>query len=392
MPKSHPVYLDYQATTPCDPRVVEEMLPYFTDAFGNPSSIDHRMGNQARQSVETQRERVLRLLGDTKGRLIFTSGATEANNLAIIGYARANSAKGKHIVSCVTEHKAVLDPLTHLVQHDGFDVTLIPVDQSGLPDLDKLKESLRPDTVMVSFMAVNNEIGTVTPLKAIADLVHQHSSAVLHCDATQALGKIPFDVGNLGIDMASFSGHKMYGPKGIGALYIRRGIPLSRLMPVIFGGGHERGLRSGTLNVPGIVGLSKAYELAEKDRERETQRIRELRDTFLSILESELDGWELNGHTTNRVPHNVNVYFKGVSSKSLLHLLRNDVYISAGSACTSEDVQPSHVIQSLGFTPERAYSSVRLSFGRYTSEEDTQTAAKLIAATVRRIRKVTGTS
>lgn len=387
MSVNRPVYLDYQATTPLDQKVLDEMLPYFTEHYGNPASIDHRIGNAARDAVESARTLILQLLGDPGGKLVFTSGATEADNLAIVGYAEANRNRGNHVVTFATEHKAVLEPFQYLAAN-GFDVTVLPVDMTGMPDAEMVKAALRKDTILVSCMAANNEIGTIYPVKELAEIVHSCSNAVFHCDATQAVGKLRVNVRSLGIDLMSISAHKIYGPKGVGALYIRRGLSLSRIKPLMRGGGHEYGLRSGTLNVPGIVGFAKAVALADELRDTEYTRIKELRDLLLGELQARVDGIEVNGSMESRLAHNLNLFIPGVRSKSLLHLIREDVCISSGAACTTMKVTPSHVIQALGYSPERALSSIRISLGRFTTTEEILFAADVIAEAVRYIRRL----
>lgn len=364
-----PIYMDHHATTPVDPRVLEAMLPYFTEHFGNAASIDHEYGAEAGQAVEFARQQIARLINAQLDEIIFTSGATESNNLAILGAAERYADRGNHIITCTTEHKAVLDPC-HYLERKGWRVTYLPVDQHGLIDPDALRQAITPQTVLISIMAANNEIGTIAPINEIGRIAREHE-VLVHTDATQAVGKIPVDVEAMRIDMLSMSAHKMYGPKGVGAIYVRKRRPRVRLAEQIHGGGHERGMRSGTLNVPGIVGLRKAVELCQREMTDEVERLRELRDRLWDGLRSGIEGVELNGHPTQRLPNNLSVAIPGIESRSLLVQLKHEVALSTGSACTTAKVEPSHVILALGYGEERAHCSLRFGLGRTNSEQET---------------------
>lgn len=381
---ARPVYLDYQATTPVDPRVLAEMLPYFTAKFGNSSSIDHVYGADASDAVELARQRVATLVGASSEDVIFTSGATEANNLAILGLADGRTDDAGHIVTVKTEHRAVLDPCL-LLEKKGWTVTRLAVDHTGLVDPDDVRRALRTDTRLVSIMAANNEIGTLAPLREIAQFTGE-AGVPLHSDATQAAGYLSMDAADLGVDLVSVSAHKMYGPKGVGALVVR-GRQLRRgLAPRQLGGGHERGLRSGTLNVPCIVGLGAASELAKVEMTSISSRLRRMRERLWSLLEESVPGIELNGHQHDRLPHNLNVYVPAVNSRALLVQLKGDLAMSTGAACGSAKAEPSHVIASLGLGENRGRCSVRMSLGRPTSEEDIEFAAVRFAEVVALLR------
>lgn len=380
---ARPIYLDHQATTPVDPRVVEVMTPYFTEIFGNPASRTHQYGWAAESAVTTAREQVAALIGSRPREIVFTSGATESNNLAIKGVARARAADGGHIVTCATEHKAVLDPCSTL-EEQGCHITRLGVDREGRVDLDELRRALRPGTILVSIMAANNEIGVIHPVAEIAEIVSAHGAA-FHVDAAQAAGKIPLNVREMGIDLLSLTAHKFYGPKGAGALYVNRGKREAVPAAELDGGGHERGLRSGTLNVPGIVGLGAAAELARADLRFEAERQRPLRDALWDRFHSEIDGTRLNGPWEDRLSHNLNVRFPGIDSESLLASIE-DLAVSAGSACTTYNPRPSHVLEAMGQTPEEAKSSIRFGLGRDTTEEDIHEAADRVIAAVIRLR------
>ena len=382
-----PVYMDHHATTPMDPRVLETMLPYFTEHFGNAASIDHEYGAEAGQAVETARQQIARLINAKPDEIIFTSGATESNNLAILGAAEQYADQGDHIITCVTEHPAVLDPCRYL-ESKGWRVTYLPVDQYGLVDPDTMRQEITPQTVLISIMMANNEIGTIAPVEKIGRIAREHD-VLFHTDATQAVGKIPVDVEAMSIDMLSMSAHKMYGPKGVGAIYVRKRRPRVRLAEQIHGGGHERGMRSGTLNVPGIVGLGKAVELCEKEMFTEAERLRELRDRLWSGLQEELEDVELNGHPYQRLPHNLSVAIPGVESRSLLVQLKQEVSLSTGSACTTAKVEPSHVILALGHGEERAHCSLRFGLGRESTEADVEFSTKGVVKAKYRLRRVT---
>lgn len=380
-----PIYMDHHATTPVDPRVLEAMLPYFTEHFGNAASIDHEYGAESGRAVETARQQVARLINARPDEIIFTSGATEANNLAILGVAERYADRGDHIVTCVTEHKAVLDPCRHL-ERKGWVVTYLRVDRQGSVDLDALRQAITPRTVLVSIMTANNEIGAIAPVTQIGRIAREHE-VLFHTDATQAIGHIPVDVEAMSIDLLSLSAHKVYGPKGAGALYVRKRGPRVRLAEQMHGGGHERGMRSGTLNVPGIVGLGKALDIAEREMKPEAERLRTLRDRLWTGLQFELNDVRLNGHPTQRLPHNLSVAIWGVESKSLLVQLKHDVALSTGSACTTAKVEPSHVIMALGYEEKRAHYSLRFGLGRQNTEADVDFAVERLSTAARRIKQ-----
>ncbi|HUP20438.1 MAG TPA: cysteine desulfurase family protein [Gemmatimonadota bacterium] len=382
-----PVYLDYHATTPCDPRVVEAMLPYFTDVFGNPSSRSHAFGRAAEDAVEDARRRVGALIGARPAEIVFTSCATEANNLAILGAAcsRKKVGDGRHVVSTTIEHKSVIEPINSL-EGDGFEVTRVPVDRTGMVDPADVAAALRDDTILVSVMLANNEIGTIEPLAEIARLAHE-VGAWVHTDAVQAVGKIPFHVDELDVDLLSISAHKFYGPKGVGALYVRSKPRRMKLEPGCFGGGQERGLRSGTHNVPGIVGLGQAADLAAAERESEAVRVGALRDRLEKGLLESVDGIEVNGHPQRRLPHNLNVTIPFVDGEALL-LSLHDIAVSSGSACRSSTPGASHVMKALGRADDEGRSSVRFGLGRWTTEEEIDYAVGRVAETVRRLREM----
>jgi cysteine desulfurase len=379
-----PVYMDHHASTPVDKRVLEAMLPYFTEIIGNAASIDHEYGAEANRAVERARQQIAALLNAQPDEIIFTSGATESDNLAILGVAEQYSDRGNHIITCVTEHKAVLDSCQYLEQK-GYRVTYLPVDQYGLIDPDDVRRAITPQTILISVMAANNEIGTLAPLADIGRIAREHE-VLFHTDATQAAAYIPLDVEALKIDLLSLSAHKIYGPKGIGTLYVRKRRPRVRVSVQMHGGGHERGMRSGTLNVPGIVGLSKAAELAAKEMKVEAKRVSQLRDLLWQELQEKLEDVQLNGHPTLRLPNNLSVAISGVESRSLLVQLKHDVSLTMGSACTTAKVEPSHVILALGFGEERAHCSVRFGLGRENKEIDISFAAKRIINVVRYLR------
>lgn len=377
-----PVYLDNNATTPLDPRVLEAMLPYFNSKFGNAASRNHVFGWVAAEGVDYAREQVAKLIGCTEQEIIFTSGATEADNLGIKGVFELYHQKGNHIITAVTEHKAVLDTCKHL-EKLGARVTYLSVDQDGLIDLAELEAAMTDQTILVSIMYGNNEIGVVQPIKEIAAITHKYGS-LLMTDATQAVGKIPIDVDADGIDIMAFSAHKLYGPKGVGALYVRRKNPRVKLTAQIDGGGHERGMRSGTLNVPGIVGLGKACELCRLEMKTEATRLSALRDKLESAL-TVLEESYVNGSTLHRLPHVSNLSFRYVEGEGLMMHLKN-LAISSGSACTSASLDPSYVLTSLGITDDLAHSSVRFGLGRFTTEEEIDFAIENIIAAVNHLR------
>jgi cysteine desulfurase len=385
-----PIYLDAHATTPVDPRVLEAMLPYFRDEFGNAASRNHAYGWRAEEAVADARMEVAGAIGASPKEIVFTSGATEADNLAVLGAAEAarEAGRGDHVVVSAIEHPAVLDPARQLAKR-GFRVTVLPVDAEGLVDPDTLREALDARTVLVSIMAANNEVGTVQPIPGLARLAKEHSPALFHSDAVQALGKLRLDVTADGIDLLSLSAHKAHGPKGVGALWVRRR-PLARLLPVMFGGGQERGLRSGTLNVPGIVGFGRAAALAEEERPAEAPRLAALRDRLHARLAAELPDLRLNGHATLRLPNNLNVSFAGVEAEDLLREMPG-IAVSTGAACSSASLEPSHVIQALGLGDARAQTSIRFGLSRFTTEDEIERAAEAVIHGVRRLRAA-GTS
>jgi cysteine desulfurase len=378
------VYLDAHATTPVDPRVLAAMQPWFTEEFGNAASRTHAFGWRAEEAVDRAREQAAALLGASPKEIVWTSGATESNNLALLGAMEAARDRGDHLVTCVTEHPSVLDPAREL-ERRGFRVTRLPVDPTGLLDLDALRDALDEHTVLVTLMTANNEIGTIQPIREAARIVHDSSAALFHTDAAQAAGKIPIDVERDGIDLLSLSAHKFHGPKGVGALYVRRRRPSVRLEPVLFGGGHERGLRSGTLNVPGIVGLGAALQVAAAEMAADGERLRRLRDRLHRAIEADLDGVRLNGHPELRLPNNLNLSFDDVEAEALLNEVP-DLAVSTGAACSSASPEPSHVITALGFPQSRAQSSIRFGLHRFTAEEDVDFAAAEMIRAVRKLR------
>lgn len=382
--QNNPLYLDYQATTPTDPRVVEAMNPYWTEKFGNPHSRNHHYGWEAEDAVEIARGHVADLIGATTKEIIFTSGATESNNLAIKGVAKFYGDKRNHIITCVTEHKCVLESCRAL-QQDGFDVTYLHVQENGLVDLDVLKAAMTDKTVLVSIMAVNNEIGVIQPLKEIGQLCRANKT-FFHTDAAQAVGKIPLDVDDMNIDLLSISGHKVYGPKGVGALYVRRK-PRVRLVPLIHGGGQERAMRSGTLPTPLLVGLGKACELASKEMAAEAERLHGFQDRLFEGLKERIPEIFLNGDLVHRIPGNLNISFAYVEGEGLMMGIK-DLAVSSGSACTSASLEPSYVLRALGVEEELAHTSLRLGLGRFTTEEDIDYAIERIAKEVNRLREL----
>ena len=381
------IYLDHNATTPVDSRVLAVMLPYFTEIFGNAASIDHEPGHVAQLAVERARAQCARLINARPEEIIFTSGATESDNIALFGVAERYADKGDHIITCVTEHKAVLDCCQRLEQL-GRRVTYLPVDQYGLVDPDAVRQAITPKTVLISIMFANNEIGTIAPVAEIGAIARERG-VIFHTDAAQAVGHVPIDVEAMGIDLLSFSAHKIYGPKGVGGLYVRSRRPRVKVAPVIYGGGHERGMRSGTLNVPGVVGMGVALEIAGAQMAADAERYRGWTRQMYEQLQDEL-GVEhvvLNGHPTQRLPHNLNVSLKGIESKSLVVQLK-DVAIATGSACTTAKVEPSHVILALGFGEGRAYSAIRVGGGRSTTSEAISSATNQILCVVRQLHRL----
>ena len=380
-----PIYMDNHATTPMDPRVLEEMLPYFMEKFGNAASRNHSFGWAAEEGVETARERVAKLIDATTKEVIFTSGATESDNLAIKGVAEMYREKGNHIITAVTEHKAVLDTCKRLEKY-GYRVTYLPVQKDGLIDLDDLKRAMGDKTILVTIMAANNEIGVLQPIAEIGKLCHE-KGVIFHTDATQAVGKMPVDVNKQNVDLASISAHKMYGPKGVGALYVRRKNPRVQLSPIIDGGGHERGMRSGTLNVPGIVGLGKACAIAQEEMPQESCRLAGLRNRLRDRILGKLDEVYINGSAEHRLPGNVNLSFAYVEGESLLMGI-NDIAVSSGSACTSATLEPSYVLKALGTGDDLAHSSIRFGVGRFNTEAEVDYVADRVIETVQRLREL----
>ena len=379
-----PVYLDYQATTPMDPRVLDAMMPYFIEKFGNPHSRNHSHGWEAEQAVEKARQQVAELIGADEREIVFTSGATESNNLAIAGVARFYKDRKNHIVTVATEHKCVLDTCRHLEQ-EGFEVTYLHVQQNGLVDLDALKQAITPKTAIVSVMAVNNEIGVIQPLKEIGKICRE-KGAFFHTDAAQAFGKIPLDVNEMKIDLMSISGHKIYGPKGIGALFVRRK-PRVRMIALIHGGGQERGFRSGTLPTPLCVGLGEAAAIAKREMGQETDRLTKLRDRFYDSIKKRLAEVYLNGDFAARIPGNLNLSFAYVEGEGLMMGIK-DLSVSSGSACTSASLEPSYVLRALGVTEDLAHTSLRIGFGRFTTEDEVDYAADRIVEAVQKLRSM----
>ena len=376
------IYLDYQSTTPCDPRVVEAMLPYFTQHFGNPHSRNHPHGWTAEEAVEKARTQVANIIHADPREIVFTSGATEANNLAIKGILEFYKEKKNHIITCLTEHKCILDTCRHLEQK-GIHVTYLPVQANGLIDLKQLEDAITDQTALVSIMAVHNEIGVIQPLKAIGEICRR-KGVFFHTDAAQAVGKIPLDVEDMNIDLMSISAHKLYGPKGIGALYVRRK-PRVRLSAILHGGGQERGMRSGTLSPALCAGMGMACEIAQKEMPTESTYLLKLRDSFYATIMKNLSHVYLNGDLNNRIPGNLNLSFAYVEGEGLMMGIK-DLSVSSGSACTSESLEPSYVLRALGVGEELAHTSLRIGFGRFTTTEEVDTAAQQIIAAVTKLR------
>jgi len=380
-----PIYLDHNATTPCDPRVVEAMIPYFTNSFGNAASRNHPFGWQAEEAVDYAREQVAKLIGADPKEIIFTSGATEADNLAIKGVFEMYASKGNHIITCNIEHKAVLDTCKH-IEKEGGEVTYLKVNPDGLIDMKELEAAIKPTTILIAIMYANNEIGTVMPMKEISTLAKKKGILVFS-DATQAVGKIPVDVNKDGIDLMAFTAHKMYGPKGVGALYVRRKNPRVKVTAQMDGGGHERGMRSGTLNVPGIVGFGKACEICLNEMEEETKRISALRDKLETALMKTEEAY-INGSTQHRLPHVTNISFKYVEGEGLLMGFNKDIAVSSGSACTSASLEPSYVLKALGLGDDLAHSSLRFGLGRFTTEDQIDYTVEAVTKTVNKLREM----
>ena len=380
-----PIYLDNHATTPMDPRVLEAMIPYFTGKFGNAASRNHQFGWEAEQAVETAREQIAKLIGATAKEIIFTSGATESNNLAIKGVAEMYKEKGNHIITAATEHKAVLDTCKRLEKY-GYRVTYLPVQADGLINLEDLKRALDDKTILVTIMAANNEIGVLQPIDEIGKICKE-KGVLFHTDAVQAVGKVPLDVNKSNISLMSLTGHKLYGPKGVGALYVRRKNPRVQLSAIIDGGGHERGMRSGTLNVPGIVGFGKACEIAMQEMQEEAKRLTYLRDKLKKKLLDNLDETHVNGTMEHRLPGNLNISFVYVEGESLLMGI-NDIAVSSGSACTSATLEPSYVLKALGLGDDVAHSSIRFGIGRFNTEAEVDYVADRMIDTVKKLREL----
>ncbi len=380
-----PIYMDNHATTPVDPRVVEAMLPYFSDKFGNAASRNHVFGWTAEEAVENARAQIARLVNATPKEIVFTSGATESDNLAIKGVAEMYREKGNHIITQVIEHKAVLDACKRLEKY-GYEVTYLPVERDGRINLDDLRRAITPKTILITIMYANNEIGVIQPIDEIGKIA-KGKGVFFHVDGVQAIGKVPVDVQKDNIDLLSLSAHKLYGPKGVGALYVRRRNPRVQLSAIIDGGGHERGMRSGTLNVPGIVGFGKACELCQNEMAEEGERLRRLRDRLKDSIFAQLDEVYINGSVTHRLPHNLNVSFAFVEGESLLMGI-NDIAVSSGSACTSATLEPSYVLKALGVGEDLAHTSIRFGLGRFNTEEEVDYVVSRVVETVRRLREL----
>jgi cysteine desulfurase len=381
-----PIYMDNHATTPLDQRVLEAMLPYFTEKFGNAASRNHSFGWEAEEAVDRARGQIAELINAKSKEIIFTSGATESDNLAVKGVLEFHKDKGNHIITCVTEHKAILDSCRTLERNGKAVVTYLPVDKYGMVDPDAVRKAITDKTVLITIMYANNEIGTIHPIAEIGKIAKE-KGIVFHCDAVQAVGKIAVDVERDNIDLMSMSGHKIYGPKGVGALYVRSKAPRIRLTPQMDGGGHERGMRSGTLNVTGIIGLGKACELAGAEMTEEAQRLTELRNKLHAGIFERLDEVYLNGHPTERLPGNLNVSFAYVEGESLLMGI-SDIAVSSGSACTSATLEPSYVIRALGINEELAHSSIRFGIGRFNTGEEVDFVTERVSKEVKRLREM----
>jgi cysteine desulfurase len=384
MPIQLPIYMDNNATTPLDPRALEAMMPYLTTEFGNAASRSHPFGWKAEEAVDRAREQIASLIGGSEKEIVFTSGATESINLALKGAAEFYKEKGNHLITVRTEHKATLDTMKRL-ERQGFDVTYLPTDKDGRISAKQLREAITEKTILVSVMLANNEIGTVQPIAELGEVTRE-KGVLFHVDAVQGVGKVPFDVEKMKVDLASLSGHKIYGPKGIGALWVRRK-PRVRIAPIIDGGGHERGMRSGTLNVPGIVGFGRAAELAQQLVPEETKRTYQLRKRLQDYLFSHLDHLELNGHSSERLPGNLNVSFAYVEGEALMMAIKN-VAVSSGSACTSASLEPSYVLRACGVSEDLAHTSIRFGIGRFNTEEEVDYVGKYVVDQVRRLREM----
>ncbi|MCV0366391.1 MAG: cysteine desulfurase [Nitrosopumilus sp.] len=379
-----PIYLDHHATTPLDSRVLDAMMPYLTEKFGNASSLDHPYGYEASVAVEDAREKIANAIGARHDEIIFTSGATESDNIALIGTMQKYSDRGSHLITCVTEHKAVLDTARHL-ESIGKKITYLPVNEYGEINLEELQSAITDDTVMISIMTANNEIGTISDVTEIGKIAHENE-VIFHTDAAQAVGHIPVNVQKMQIDLMSFSAHKMYGPKGIGVLYVRGVKPRVKPNSLVFGGGQERNIRSGTLNVPGIVGFGKAIEIAIQEMDSENKKFKEWGN--LMLKEFEKIGGKLNGHPERKLSHNLNLYFSGIESKAIINSVSKKIAISAGSACTTQIVQPSHVLIAIGLNEEQSHASIRIGMGRSTTKEEIDFVTKEIIAQIKSISKI----
>src|SRR6059036_736803 len=378
-----PIYMDNHATTPIDPRVLDAMMPFFKEQFGNAASRNHSFGWEAEEAVDQSRKQIAALIGADPREIVITSGATESDNLAVKGVAWMYREKGDHIITCVTEHKAILDTCKHL-EKDGYRITFLPVDNKGLVNLDDLRKAITDKTIIISIMTANNEVGVIQDIKAIGKIARERG-VLFHTDAVQAAGKVPFNVNAMNVDLASLSAHKFYGPKGVGALYVRRRNPRVLLTPIIDGGGHERGMRSGTLNVPGIAGFGKAAQIAREEMLKESAEMFRLRERLRTTLERELDEIYINGDLQRRLPGNLNMSFAYVEGESLLMGI-NDVAVSSGSACTSASLEPSYVLKALGVGDELAHTSIRFGIGRFNTEAEIDYVTELVVAAVERLR------
>ena len=379
-----PIYLDHHATTPLDTRVLDAMMPYLTEKFGNASSLDHPYGYEASVAVESARGQIADAINARHDEIVFTSGATESDNIALTGTVSKYADRGNHLITCVTEHKAVLDTARHL-ESLGKKVTYLQVNEFGEINLQELESAITDETVMISIMAANNEIGTIADVKSIGDIAHEHD-VIFHADAAQAVGHIPMDVQRMNIDLMSISAHKMYGPKGIGALYVRGIKPRVKPNSLFHGGGQERNIRSGTLNVPGIIGFGKAMEIAQKEMDSENKRSKKWSD--LMLKEFEKIGGKLNGHPEKRLSHNLNIYFPGIESKAIINSVSKEIAISAGSACTTQIVEPSHVLLAIGFNEERVHSSIRFGLGRFNIDKEIYYTIGKIISSISKIRQI----
>lgn len=380
---SNRIYLDHNATTPVDQRVLDKMLPYFNEIYGNAASNDHDFGYEAKKAVEKAREQIARVINAKPEEIIFTSGATESDNIALRGIAEKYADKGDHIITCVTEHKAVLDVCQKL-EKMGKKITYLPVNELGMVNPEDVEKAITPNTILISIMFANNEIGTLHPIKEIGEIAAEHD-VFFHTDAAQAVGHLPIDVEDMNIHLLSMSGHKIYGPKGIGVLYRKKSNPRVEIEPIIFGGGHERGVRSGTLNVPAIVGLGEAVQIGSKEMNKENKKYREWTELMMREIKKEVPGLQLNGHPEQRLPNNLNISLPGIESRALIVKLK-EVAIATGSACTSAKVEPSHVIKALGYGDQRAHNAIRISFGRSNDYEAIVIALKYILSNIERIK------